>query len=228
MKRRTAIGMLGSVAGGPLLAPPGEMERILEWALRVRDSAGDRTAEGNAANGIRPDSATTLTPRRARAMEALAEAIVPATADSPGASAAGVTEFVSALVDGWLDDEDRDRFLAGLDRADEICRERFAAPFADLDSADQAVLLGEWDEELAALRESPDGPEGSRFLHPIDFGQIKRFALTAFFTSEAGLAALGHRTVFSTFEACAPVASGIGPEPPEPSDPHRRGPERNP
>ena len=161
MKRRTAIGMLGTVAGGPLLAPPGEMERLLDWAARVRDQVDDPQAtDGNDPNRHRPDPATTLTPERARAMEALAEAILPGTADSPGASAAGVTEFVAALVDGWLDDEERDRFLAGLDRADEVCRERFAKPFADLDPADQAVLLASGTKSWPRRAKAPPGGKG--------------------------------------------------------------------
>ncbi len=220
--------MLGTVAGGPLLAPPGEIERLLAWAARVRGAANGAAPSGaTAANDVGANPATTLTPERARAMEALAEAIIPATDDSPGASAAGVTEFVTALVDGWLDDDERDRFLESLDAVDRISRERFAVPFSDLDPANQAVLLGEWDQEAAARRDDPDGQQGSRFLHPTDFGQIKRFALTAYFTSAAGLAALGHRTVFSTFEGCAPLDPAGDNESPEPADPPGHGPERD-
>ena len=132
-------------------------------------------------------------------MEALAEVIIPAT-DTPGASEAGVTGFVAALVDGWLDDDDRDRFLAGLDTVDPACRERFGSAFAECAPGDQAAFVRELDDDVTRLREDPAADETQHFFH-----DIKRFTITAWFTSEAGLDALGHRTTFRTFEGCAPL-----------------------
>ena len=53
---------------------------------------------------------------------------------------------------------------------------------------------------LTRLREDPAADETQHFFH-----DIKRFTITAWFTSEAGLDALGHRTTFRTFEGCAPL-----------------------
>ena len=195
MKRRTALGVLGGVAGGPLLMPLGELERLLAWGRSVR--AG-RPGGGELAGGD-PGRASLLTPERARVMEAMGQVILPAT-DTPGASEAGVSEFVAALVDGWLDDDDRDRFLAGIDAVDPACRGRFGADFAECAPGDQAAFVGELDREVSALRDDPEADEALHFFH-----DVKRFTLTAYFTSEAGLAALGHRTVFRTFEGCAPL-----------------------
>ncbi len=203
MKRRTAIGVLGGVAGGPLLMPLDEVGRILAWRERVIGSAGPGGGlDGDAGTG--GDGATTpapslLTPARARVMEALAEVIIPET-DTPGALEAGVTGFVAALVDGWLDDDDRDRFLAGLDTVDPACRERFGSPFAECAPGEQAAFVGGLDEELTRLREDRAADESQHFFH-----DVKRFTLTAYFTSEAGLDALGYRTTFRTFEGCAPL-----------------------
>lgn len=195
MKRRQAIGVLGGVASAPVLMPFDELKRMVAWRERVRASA----APPGASEATIAQAASLLTPPRARAMEALAEVIVPAT-DTPGASEAGVTEFVAALVDGWLDNDDRDRFLAGLDTVDPECRERFGSPFAECIPGDQAAFVRGLDEELTRLREDPAADESQHFFH-----DIKRFALTAYFTSEAGLAALGYRTTFRTFEGCAPL-----------------------
>ena len=192
MKRRTAIGVLGGVAGGPLLMPLDELGRLLAWREQVLASAGPADAGAT-------QTASLLTPERARVMEALAEIIIPAT-DTPGASEAGVTEFVAALVDGWLDDDDRDRFLAGLDTVDPACRERFGSPFADCAPGEQEAFVRGLDDELTALREDPAADETAHFFH-----NVKRFTITGYFTSDVGLDALGYRTTFRTFEGCAPL-----------------------
>ncbi len=209
MKRRTAIGVLGGVAGGPLIMPLDELQRMLAWREQVLASAGPVGGDGAASangpadrdgpDGVATQAASLLTPERSRVMEALAEVIIPAT-DTPGASEAGVTGFVAALVDGWLDDDDRDRFLAGLDTVDPACRERFGSPFAECAPGEQAAFVGDLDEELTRLREDRAADETQYFFH-----DVKRFTLTAYFTSEAGLDALGYRTTFRTFEGCAPL-----------------------
>ena len=195
MKRRQAIGVLGGVASAQVLMPLDELKRLVAWRERVRASSAPLGASEAAVR----QAASLLTPTRARAMEALAEVIVPAT-DTPGASEAGVSEFVAALVDGWLDDDDRDRFLAGLDTVDPACRERFGSPFAECEPGEQAAFVLGLDQEVTRLREDPAADASQHFFH-----DVKRFTLTAWFTSEAGLAALGYRTTFRTFEGCAPL-----------------------
>ena len=198
MKRRRAIGVLGGIVGGPLLVPEGAFAELVAWAERVRASAPAPDGTDAAAAQV---AASLLTPRRARAMAALAEVIIPAT-DTPGASEAGVTEFVAALVDGWLDDDDRDRFLTGLDTVDPAARDRFGADFADCTPAEQAALVGDLDADLTRRREDPATDEAQHFFH-----DVKRFTLTAYFTSEVGLEAIGYRTTFPAFEGCAPLTA---------------------
>ncbi len=189
--------MLGGVASGPLLLQSGALGDLLAWGERVRASIPqDRGSDSAPAT---TPTGTQLTPERARALEALADIIIPAT-DTPGAAEAGVTEFVTALVDGWLEDDDRDRFLAGLDTVDQTARERFGADLADCTEEQKRQLVGEFDDELARLREDPDARPSRYFFH-----DVKRFTITAYFTSEAGLEALGYRTTFRTFEGCAPL-----------------------
>ena len=208
MKRRQAIGVMGGVASGPLLMPLDELGRMLAWREHVIASAGPLGADragGGAPDGdgtpeaAAPQAPSLLTPARARVMEALADVIVPET-DTPGALEAGVTEFVAALVDGWLDDDDRDRFLAGIDTVDPACRERFGSPFAECEPGERVAFVRGLDQEVTRLREDPAEDESRHFFH-----DVKRFTLTAYFTSEPGLAALGYRTTFRTFEGCAPL-----------------------
>ena len=210
MKRRRAIGVLGGVASGPLLMPFEDLRQLLEWGERVRASARPLD-EPDAAQARGPAAATTLTPARARVMEALAEVILPET-DTPGASQAGVTEFVSALVDGWLDDDDRDRFLAGLDTVDPAARDRFGC------GLQARQLAGALDAEVTRLREDPAADETRHFFH-----DAKRFTLTAYFTSAVGLEAIGYRTTFRAFEGCAPL-SGVEGGTPGSEGAHPAGP----
>ena len=195
--------MLGGIVGGPLLAPEGAFAELVAWAERVRASAG--VAAGTDADAAQV--ASLLTPPRTRVMTALAEAIIPAT-DTPGASKAGVTEFVAALVDGWLDDDDRDRFLAGLDTVDPAARDRFGRDFADCTADEHAALVGDLDADLTGLRDDPAIDETRHFFH-----DAKRFTLTGYFTSEVGLEAIGYRTTFRAFEGCAPLSDENGGSP---------------
>ncbi len=174
------------------------MARWLALGERVRASM---TPQGGVAAG-----SAALTAARSRAMEAVARTILPRT-DAPGAEDAGVSEFVAALVDGWLDPEESERLLAGLDSVDRIARERFRAVFADCAPEERRSVVGDLDEELGAWR---DDPRLDAEAHP--FHDVKRFALVAYFTSEAGLTALGHRTAFRAFEGCVPLdeAGGAG------------------
>lgn len=190
--------MLGGMVGGPLLAPEGAWAELVAWAERVRASAGEAGGSGRDASQVAP---SLLTPPRTRVMAALAEAIIPAT-DTPGASEAGVTEFVAALLDGWLDDDDRDRFLTGLDSVDPAARDRFGRDFASCTPDEQAALVGDLDAELTSLRDDPDADETRHFFH-----DVKRFTLTGWFTSEVGLEAIGYRTTFAAFEGCAPLTA---------------------
>ena len=190
--------MLGGMVGGPLLAPEGAFAELVAWAERVR--ASGRPSAGTDAPAVQA-APSPLTPPRTRVMAALAEVIIPAT-DTPGASEAGVTEFVAALVDGWLDDDDRHRFLTGLDTVDPAARDHFGVDFADCTPDEQTALVGDLDAELTRLRDNPATDETRHFFH-----DVKRFTLTAYFTSEVGLEAIGYRTTFPAFDGCAPLTA---------------------
>lgn len=193
MKRRQAIRLLGGAAGASLATPEGTIAELIAWGSRVRLDMNQGGSPARQVVGL-------LTPARSIVMEALAEVIIPET-DTPGAREADVSGFVDALVDGWLDEDDRDRFLEGLDGVDPTARELFGSDFAACSEEQRQALVGEWDAELSALRADPDQDASLHFFH-----DVKRFAITAYFTSAAGLAATGHRFYHPRFEGCAPLA----------------------
>ena len=201
VRRRRAIAVLGSALGAPMLMSPESVAALVAWGDRVR--AGPKPS-----GGVTSQEAG-LTDGQARTMEALAEVIIPET-DTPGASEAGVSEFVDALVRGWLDPPERDRLLDGLDSVDGTARERFGSDFPQCTLAEQDEIVGELDDELTRLRTGDPSTAESHFFH-----DVKHFTLAGYFTSRVGLEVLGHRTVYRTFEGCAPLT----PTDAEPSGP---------
>ncbi|WP_420449172.1 gluconate 2-dehydrogenase subunit 3 family protein [Candidatus Palauibacter sp.] len=186
MRRRRALEIIGAAAGAPLLVPGGAVAQALALGQRIRAVTGP-------VGGAPP---ATLTPAQARTVTALAETIIPRT-DTPGASEAGVTAFVDALLTGWLDASDRDRFLVGLDAVDPTARAAHGADFADCTPAQQAELVARMDEELDRLRQDPAQDERRTFFY-----DMKRFTLAGYFTSQVGLRTLGYRIIPGAFEGC--------------------------
>ena len=186
MRRRRALEIIGVAAGAPLLVPGGAVAEALALGQRIRSVAGP-------VGGAPP---ATLTPAQARTVTALAETIIPRT-DTPGASEAGVTAFVDALLTGWLDAPDRDRFLAGLDEVDPTARAAHGADFADCTPAQQRGLVAQMDEDLDRRRRNADEDERQTFFY-----DMKRFTLAGYFTSQPGLRTLGYRIIPGAFEGC--------------------------
>ena len=62
--------------------------------------------------------------------------------------------------------------------------------------------MGDLDADLTHLRDDADADETQHFFH-----DVKRFTLTAYFTSEVGLEAIGYRITFPAFEGCAPLTA---------------------
>lgn len=186
MKRRRALRILGTAAGAPLVIPRAGLAELVEWGRDVRvgmDSAGARQER-------------TLTEAQSRLVTALAEVIIPQT-DTPGATVAGITEFVDVIVTGWLDEDERDQFLDEIDTVDELSKNRYGTDFADCSIEEQIAIVAKLDTELDGLRRDPTFDETTHFFY-----DMKRFTLAGYFTSEVGLRTLGYRIVPGAFEGC--------------------------
>ncbi len=186
LKRRRVIKILGSAAGAPLIASGGVFSEAIALGRRIRADIGTLPGEVPA----------TLTAAQDRVVTALAEIIIPET-DTPGATAGGVNEFVDALVTGWLDETERDRFLTGIDTVDPAAQAAHGADFADCAADQQAAHVSRLDEEVDRLRQDPEADETEHFFY-----DMKRFTLAGYFTSEVGLRTLGYRVVPGAFEGC--------------------------
>ncbi|HEY5906571.1 MAG TPA: gluconate 2-dehydrogenase subunit 3 family protein, partial [Vicinamibacteria bacterium] len=109
-------------------------------------------------------------------VEALTDRIIPTDAQSPGARAARVAEFVDLLLSEQ--DEDLQRtWREGLGAVDAAAREAQGRKFAGLDAAAQDALLAEWSRNET----DPKTPLEQFFV------EAKLRTIQGYYTSEIGI-----------------------------------------
>ena len=116
----------------------------------------------------------TLSEAQGELVATISELIIPTT-DTPGARAAKVHEFIDLMLTDWFEVEDKDHFLAGLVKTDEMAQAANGSSFVDNTEAQQIALLTEM--EAAAQGGSGDKPF---------FTMMKELTLTGYYTSEIG------------------------------------------
>jgi hypothetical protein len=94
----------------------------------------------------------TLTPDQRFTIEVMSDIIIPET-ETPGAKAAGVDQFVDAMLTDYYPAKERDRFLAGLARVDARAQRQHSLPFSKLSKEQQTAIV--LDLDRAAFTESP-------------------------------------------------------------------------
>ena len=109
-------------------------------------------------------------------LSALVDQILPTT-DTPGASEAGVPQFIDKMMTGWYDTEDREAFLTGLAMVDPRAE---GGSFVALANDARTALVAEMDAEAYEPRPD-DAPPGTPF-----FRQLKELTLSGYYTSEVG------------------------------------------
>ena len=179
VSRRQVLKRLALALGGTLQLP------ILGAALGCRRPAAEDV----------PWTPSTLSADQTRWVQAVADTIVPET-DTPGATAAGVHEFIDLLLTDWLSAEERDRFLAGLAELDASSRESYGAAVDELRPAQRLELLTPLDAEAVEARKEE--------VDPLPFfATMKEMTLVGYYTSEIGMTQeLAYRFHFPSFDGC--------------------------
>lgn len=176
MTRREMLKAM-AVAGGALAVPGW----LAACAPGGREAAVDAQA---------PEQADQIL------LEDIAETLLPTTAASPGAKAAGVGATMALLLVDCESPEVQQRVAAGLQAFRETCRERGGA-FAMLPPAERERLLRELD---AAAQQAGD-------THW--FASVRQLALNAYFSSEIGLTrAMRYVAIPGRYEGCIPLEPG--------------------
>lgn len=178
MNRRDAIKTAGVLVGGALVA-----------------SSGILTA---CSTDLRPGATSGVLSRDNQDLiEEIADTLLPTTAASPGAKAAGVGPAINLILTDCYKAEDQQRVVKGLDAFRATCRERRGGEFAPLARTDRESLLREIDADAKKAGDSHY------------FGLVRELALGAYFSSQVGVTqALRYVPVPGRWEGCVPLTPG--------------------
>jgi Gluconate 2-dehydrogenase subunit 3 len=156
-------------------------------------------------------SVRTLNPHQNATLIAMIDRIVPET-DTPGAKAVRVNEFIDLILTEWAHEDERQKFLAGLEDVDKRSNVLFAKDFVDATPAQQDALLSELDQHLAVEREYlahrayVRRPRHNQ-LDGSFFEIVKRMTLYGYYTSEVGFTKeLRKEIIPGAYHGCTPVA----------------------
>ena len=136
--------------------------------------------------------AKALNPHEYHTLEKLADLIVPADDKSPGAVASGACEFIDLLAS--QNPRLLDIYTGGIAWLDQAIRRRYSTDFVGAKSNQQTALL-----DLIAYRKNEPSELGPGILF---FDWARRMVVDAYYTSPAGIKAIGYmgNTSVSKFE----------------------------
>jgi len=127
----------------------------------------------------------------------ITDTLLPTTAASPGAKAAGAGAAINLLLTDCYEPEAQQRLVRGLAEFRATCRRQRGADFAALPAGDREALLRAVDAEAERVGEAHY------------FGLLRELALRAYFSSEVGMTrALRYVRVPGRWAGCVPLAPG--------------------
>ena len=142
-------------------------------------------------------STRTLSSDEQDLIEEIADTLLPATATSPGAKAAGAGAAINLLLTDCYKPEDQTRVVNGLASLRDACRERRKSDFAELPRDQREQFLREIDGEARQA-----GKE--HYFH-----LVRELANTAYFSSEVGMTkALRYVQTPGRWVGCMPLQPG--------------------
>ena len=171
MNRREALKTAGLIAGGAFLGSDGILTACRgETRAPARDRLLDADQQSLA--------------------EEIADTLLPTTASSPGAKAAGAGAAMNLIVSDCYKAEDRQQVLSGLETFRTTCRSKRGKDFVDLTRADRESFVRNVANEKW-------------------FGPVRELAVGAYFSSEMGMTkALRYVLVPGKYVGCMPLEPG--------------------
>lgn len=183
MNRRDAIGRVALIMGGTLIGAEYLLSGCRPNAAKVQDLF-DQDHEAF--------------------LNEVADTILPDTASSPGAKAAGVGPFMAVMVRDCYWPADQDVFLKGIGKIDDAAGKKFGKKFMDLDASQRTALLTDLDKEQQAYSKTKKPKDPNHY-----FRMMKELTLLGYFTSEVGCTkALRYVPVPGRYDGCIPYKKG--------------------
>lgn len=177
MNRREAVRTTTLLLGGVWLTSTGVLVACARDAKRAGSSI--------------------LTPDDQALMEEIADTLLPTTASSPGAKAAGVGPVINLLLTDCYKPDAQDRVVDGLNDFRKKCDERCGGSFATVPRAKREQFLREIDAEAKKAGEKHY------------FALVRELSLNSYFTSQVGMTqALRYVLTPGRWVGCVPLQPG--------------------
>ena len=190
MQRRNALKLLVGAAGLPLLSSEAlaffqSVQAQVPKTIALKAFTGDQNA----------------------IVETISELIIPAT-DTPGAKAARVSEFIDLILSGWSKEDEKARFLAGVDEVNHRSQVLYGKRFMDAAVEQQKEIVRGLDDELMATQQLLQANRRGNRKPPEKtfFYMMKQLTLVGYYTSQVGAQEeLHYEIIPHAHEQCAPV-----------------------
>lgn len=202
-----------NVEGANPAAESGDMtlnrRQVLQRVAYLMGGAVSAPAIVGLLNGCAPKPDTSwqpvfLTKQQGAVVADIAEIIIPRT-DTPGAKDVGVPAFIDTMLHDVYTQEDRERYLTGLNAFEDAARTTYGKAFVDLNKAQQTELVQKFQDEAVAVELSYD-PRPKTLRRPFIL-LTKELTLLGFFCSEPGATqVLQYVAVPGSYQACIPLA----------------------
>ncbi|MBT8401654.1 MAG: gluconate 2-dehydrogenase subunit 3 family protein [Rhodothermia bacterium] len=145
----------------------------------------------------------TLTAEQNELVTTISELIIPET-DTGGAKAARVNEFIDKMLTDWVEDDDKQRFLSGLDQLESSTIASEGSGFLELAETDQIRILESLEAKRAQWREAVGEGTASREERPF-FEMMRELTIAGYYTSEIGASQeLKYEIIFTSYEGDVP------------------------
>jgi len=140
-------------------------------------------------------------------LAALAETIIPAT-DTPGATEAGVADFIVMMIRECTDRKNQNKFIDGLKDLQAYSKSKYGKDYQHCSAPEQEAVLTHFEQ-----RDRPYGgivgKVQNRYLGKSFFTILKEYTVEGYCTSEAGATrGLAYVNVPGSFKGCMPMTPG--------------------
>lgn len=188
MDRREAIKRTSLAMGGMISAST--------MAVIMKGCAPSRSLEWQS---------TLFTQDQAMMMEDICERIIPTT-DTPGAKAVGVPQFIESMVNLIYKPEDRERFMAGLNKLQQSIQDQHEKPFTELSEEQQYEILNPLNEAVSKEATASHYRKQVEGYQPSFFRMTKELTLTGYYSSEIGATQeLQYLDIPGNYDGCVPL-----------------------